>query len=416
MALTNLRNRNVFFSVGALALVVGAIGLFSGGGDYKAKVVLDSATNVVKGGPILVNGFKAGKVDDIKVENGKAVISFSLDKDFAPLHDGATVEVAWKAVLSERQLDVTDGPKKNTVIPDGGMIPGTMPKPTELDDVLNALDPPTRAKLTGVIARLDATLSGNEKNANDTLKSAGPALLELGRVLDALGTDGPAIQNLVQRTNNMLGVVATRDQNVQQIVRELSALTGKLAAQKQALSATLERLPATVDQATATLKQVPSTVDQAEPLLRDLAPATKALGPVAKSLSPVLRDLRPTAANLRPALTQLQALLGVTPGLLDDAHGLLPLLENTLSQSAEPIAFMRPYTPEMMGLISTWGSSFSNYDSNGNYARIHFEESPTSINELPPGAVPSGVTYDPYPAPGEIVNQPWTDAEGSTLR
>lgn len=416
MKLTSLKRRNVYLSVGVLALAVGAVALFGSSPNYETKVVLDSAINVVKGGPVLVNGFKAGTVDDIQVENGKAVVSFSLDKDFAPLHDGATVSIAWKAVLSERQLDVTDGPAKNATIPNGGTLPGIMPKPTEINDILNALDPPTRAKLTGVVSRLDATLKDNETNANATLKSAGPALLELGQVLDALGTDGPAIKNLVQRTNGMLEVVAKRDTSVQQIVNELSNLTSRLAAQKQALSTTLQRLPSTLDQATVTLNIVPGAVDQAEPLLRDLAPATKALGPVARSLRPVLQDLRPTASDLRPALAQLQTLLGVTPDLLDAAHGLLPLLGNTLDKSAEPVAFMRPYTPEMMGLISTWDSSFANYDSSGNYARIHFQESPSSLNDLPSGVSLPGITYDPYPAPGGIVDQPWTDAEGSTLR
>lgn len=416
MALSRARTRSIYLSAGALVLLAGTFGLFRSGGDYHARVVLDSAANVVQGGPVLVNGFKAGRVDDIGVEDGKAVVEFSLGKDFAPLHDGAKVEVAWKAVLSERQLDVTDGPRKNTEIPDGGTVPGTMPKPTELDDVLNALDPPTRAKLTGVVQRLEKTLAGNESDANATLKAAGPAILELGQVLDALGTDGPAIRNLVMRTSEMLEVVGQRDTNVERIVSELSRLTSRLAHQKQALSATMQRLPATLDQATETLNQVPGAVDQAEPLLDDLAPATAALRPVARDLRPVLQDLRPAAADLRPVLGQLQTLLGITPGLLDDAHGLLPLLENTLSQSAEPLAFMRPYTPDMTGLISTWGSAFSDYDSNGNYARIHFQEGPTSVNEMPPGVVPPGITYDPYPKPGAAVKQPWTDAEGSTIR
>ena len=400
---------------GAAAVVLAGAGIAKVGDSYDVRVVLDSATNVVAGGPVLVNGFKAGTVDSIKVENGKAVVGLELDDDFAPLHEGAQVIVAWKAVLSERQVEIVDGTDDNAVIPDGGLIPGEMPKPTELDDVLNALDEPTRAKLQGFLERLDATLSGHEADARESLDAAGPALRELGGVLAALGTDGPAIRNLVTRLDSMMSVVAERQAGVQAIVSHLTGLTGKLATRRNDLSETLRLLPGTLDQATSTLGRVPGAVDEAEPLLRDLEPATAALGPVAKSLSPVLRDLRPTTADLRPALAALVELLGITPGLLDDTHDLLPALTTTAGKSQEALAWMRPYTPEMTGVISTWGSAFSNYDSNGNFARIFFQEGPSSLN-LNPGIVPPGVSNDPYPAPGEIVGQAWTDAHGSELR
>lgn len=404
-----------FLAVGAVAVALVGAGVVKSGDSYDVRVALPSATNVVVGGPVLVNGFTAGKVGSVEVENGQAVLALELDHDFAPLHEGAQVVVAWKAVLSERQVEIIDGPSENVAIADGGVVPGEMPRPTEIDDVLNALDEPTRAKLTGFIENLDATLEGHEQDANDTLAASGPALRELGQLLQAMGTDGPAIRNLVTRMNDMLSVVAQRESSVQAVVSDLSSLTRQVAGERAGLSATLQRLPGTLDQATTTLGRVPAAVDQAEPLLRDLGPATAALGPVAANLRPVLRDLRPTAADLRPALAQLAELLGITPGLLDDTHGFLPQLGTTVKKSQQPLAFMRPYTPEMTAMLTNWGSAFSNYDSNGNFARIFFQQGPSSL-DVNPGIVQPGVVNDPYPAPGAIVGQPWTDANGSELR
>lgn len=401
--------------VGAAAAAVLGAAAYRTADDYQVSVVLDSATNVVEGGPVQVNGFAAGTVDSISVKDGKALVEFSLDRDFAPLHEGAEVQLSWKAVMSERQFVIADGPAKNATIPDGGMIPGSMPKPTEIDDVLRALDPPTRARLTSLVGRLQATLEGNEKSARDSLDSAGPALRELGQLLQAVGTDGPAIRDLIRRMNDMMGAVAARDDNVARIVSDLSALTGQVATQRSELRATLERLPGTLDQATSTLRRVPGAVDAAVPLLHDLEPATRKLAPTARNLRPVLADLRPAAADLRPTLARLSDLLRLTPGLTDRLSDFLPQLDTTLKGLDKPVEFMRPYTPEITGMLSTWNSAFANYDSNGNYTRLHIQAGPTSFNNNP-GVVPPGIVNDPYPAPGASVNQPWTDAYGSGLR
>lgn len=398
----------------AAVTVLGAAG-YSASDSYEVTALLDSATNVVEGAPVLVNGFDAGRVESIDVRDGKALVRIALDDEHAPLHEGATIGMSWRAVLSERQLVVKDGPEDHAEVPDEGMLKGPMAKPTEIDDILNALDAPTRQKLTGLVDRLEQTLAGREGQAKETVTAAGPALRELGLLLRAVGTDGPAIKDIIRQLDQMVTAVASRDQQVATIVGDLSGLSREVAAERQALRATLKRLPGTLQQATGTLHRVPGAVDAALPLLRDLEPATAELAPVARNLRPVLQDLRPAARDLRPTLARLYDLLGITPGLLDSTTEFLPGLDSTVSRLDKPVEFMRPYTPEITGVISTWNSAFSNYDSNGNYTRLHIQAGPTSFNNNP-GIMPPGVVNDPYPAPGAVVGQPWTDANGSGLR
>lgn len=382
--------------------------------DYEIQVMLESATNVVEGSPVQVDGFDAGTVEDIEVVDGAARLTVSLDDDIAPLHDGAVVLVGWKATLSERLVEVSDGPADNPEIPDGGMLAGKMPAPTEIDDVLNSLDAETRSNLQSLLRNTQQTLDGKEADFNGTLTTGGPALRELGQLLKALGTDGPAIKHLAARLAKLLGIIAERDTEVQSVVSSLSGLTERVATNRQELRDALTALPATLDQADRTLGKVPPTVEEVAPLLEDLAPATAKLGPVAKDLAPLMRDLRPFAAELRPMLTSLDSLLGVTPGLLDTIDATAPPAASILSELENPVSFLRPYTPEAAGFFSTWASAFSNYDSNSNFARIDAQAGSTSFNENP-GVVPPGVTYDPYPDPGEVVGQAWTDANGSEL-
>jgi phospholipid/cholesterol/gamma-HCH transport system substrate-binding protein len=382
---------------------------------YAVEVLMPSATNVVAGGPVLMNGFKAGSVTSLKVEDGKALVGLKLDGDFVPLHQGATVVVSWKAALSERNVEVVDGPKDKPEIPDGGRITGPMPKAMEVDDILAALDAPTRQRLQGVVAKLATTLDGHEQDLQGTLGSAGPTVEALGQILRALGTDGPAMRNLVRRLDEMLATLAERDQQVERITGSFARLTTQVSARRQQVSSSLEALPGTLRQARKTLDLVPSVVAETVPLLRDLQPATARLRPVARSLRPLLADLAPLTADLQPTLVAAQQLLGLTPGLLDSTHATLPGVAAAITAAQAPVRFLRPYTPEAVGFLSTWASAFSNYGSDGNFARI-IPQAGLSTPTVNPGVLPPGVTYDPYPVPGAVVGQAWTDAFGSDVR
>ncbi|MDQ1458539.1 MAG: phospholipid/cholesterol/gamma-HCH transport system substrate-binding protein [Actinomycetota bacterium] len=394
----------------ATALVVA----FVGGSSYTVKVVLGSATNLVVGGTVEVKGFKAGSISALGVESGKAVVTLHLDRGYAPLHDGAVVTVDWKALLGERIVDVVDGPKSNGTIPDNGMIAGKQADPVELDQVLNTLDPATRQHLSSAVKSLSNVLNTPDATTDlkATITSAGPALHALGEVLRAVGTDGPAIRDLVTRMNTMVGTLSAHDSTISNVVDELTKLADASANQRASITATLKLLPSTLDAATTTLGHIPGVVDKANPLLKDLAPVTAKLPGVARNLKPVLADLRPVAAQLRPTLAAASQLLTYTPGLLDTADATVPGIDATITYLEPVLAFLRPYTPELQGFLSNWASAFAGYNANGHYARFLAQAGPASVDNNP-GIMPPGVTNDPYPLPGANVGQPWSDAFGS---
>lgn len=399
---------------GAIALVIAGV-WFLTGNSYTVKVVLPEATNIVEGGTVQLNGFQAGKVSSIEAQGNQAVLQLQINRKYAPLHEGAVVLVAWKALLGERLVDITDGPSRNATIPNHGLIVGKMPQPTELDQILNTLDAPTLAHLRSLVNGLDSTLKGHEGDVNATLRASGPALRALGGVLDAVGTDGPAIRALVTRLNQLSGTVADHQADVRTIVTQLTRLTSLAASRQQQLRDSLSALPPTLETARTTLDKVPPVADQVVPLLHDLDPATARLRSVADNLHPLLRDLRPTLRELRPTLAALSRLLDHTPGLLDSAHGTFPQLTRTLEVLSGPLDFLRPYTPEATGWLSNWNSAFAAFDSNGHYARIFVQAGSTSLMGNP-GIVPPGVRLNPYPAPGQNGGTPWTDAFGSGVR
>lgn len=398
------------------AMVATGLLLTSSGsmGHYSVQVVLPSAANLVKGSPVQIGGTNVGQVSNLTTRDGRAVVEVELDDEAAPLHAGSTATVAWKAALGERVLELEPAPKSNPEVPSGGLIAGTVDR-VELDQLLGALDKPTRARIQTLLKASDETFSGQEQELNATLREAGPALQALGEVLKGIGKDGPAIRALVTRLSRLTRVLATRQQDVRGTVEGLSDAARESARYHRQLRAGLRELPGTLTAGRRTLDEVPSAVDAAVPLLDDLAPATKSLRPVARDLRPLLTDLRPAVADLRGTLDAADPLLRYTPGLLDTAHGVAPGMENALSEYQTALDFLRPYTPEVMGYFSNWGSATANYDTIGHYARVFIQAGSTSLNANP-GVLPPGVTRNAARVPGELEGQPWTDANGSAMR
>lgn len=402
-----------------LLLVVAALvctGAYSiASGPYRLQIVSPSAIGLIEGTPVMMKGFQAGEIDSIEVRGADALVTVSMDSDFVPLHDGAAANVMWKALLGERLLQITDGAPGNPEIPSGGTLQGNIPAPVEMDDVLSALDPPTRERLSSLVRRLDGTVAGSERDVNDTLRTAGPAVGALGNVLRGLGTDGEAIKQLVTQLDGTTSLLAARNGDMERIVGQLGSATAQTAARRDQLKQTVDGMPGTLDRAQKVLGNVPGTVDEAVPLLDDVRPATEKLPSVSANLQPLLADLRPAIADLRPTFDSASELLRFTPGLIDSAHQTVPATTQAVDSLGPALRFLRPYSPELMGWMSNWGSAFANSDGNGHFARIFVQSGGEAAN-VNPGITTPGVHRDLQPAPGSAVGQPWTDAFGSGER
>lgn len=397
-------------AVVVVLLAVAGVYIATTASTYRVNLVMDSAAQLAEGSPVWIDGTQVGKIGSLSVREAKAVAE--LDLDTPPLHDGTTSRIEWKSALGERVLTLYPGPAQNPEVPDGGSIQGKSLQ-IEVDQVLAALDAPTRVKLSGMLQQLNGTLKGREPDVKQTLNATGPAVNALGEVLQAVGKDGPALRGLVVQLAEMSRTAAGRQQQVRDVVNGLSGVTDSAATQQQALSEALTELPPTLSAAEDTLDRVPGAVKKTIPLLEDLRPATEKLPSVARNLSPVLQDLRPTVAKLRPTLNALSGLLERAPGLLDKSHGVFPPLQKTVEGYTPAVRFLRPYAPELAGFLTNFGTAFAQKDEQGKFWTGLLAPGANAFNES--FLVPPSSRNNPEPVPGQIVGEPY-DANGSGIR
>jgi phospholipid/cholesterol/gamma-HCH transport system substrate-binding protein len=398
---------------GVAAAVVSGLLLVQSGDEYEVQFVMPSAAQLSKNAPVWIDGQRVGEVSDLGLKDGKALVTVSIEDDAAPLHAGTTTRVEWVSAIGERVLTVVPGPDSNAEIPEGAYVEAVSHQ-AEVDQILAALDAKTRKRLSSLIGRLQKTVDGREPQVRDTIVQAAGTVDAMGEVLRAVGEDGPAIRAIVQDLTALLDASADRRSQIADSVTNLSDVANAVADEHAALGKLLEQLPATMDTASTTLDKVPSASEETVGLLDELEPSTDRLQRVSKNLAPVLVDLRPTVAELRPLVRSADELLGRTPALLDSSHAVLPDVTGMLSDLSPAIAFLRPYTPELIGWIQNWGQGFAPYDGAGHTWAALVAPGTNAVNE---SLVPLPTArQNPEPHPGQAEGRPWTDATGSEVR
>lgn len=397
----------------ALVLVVMVATRLIRGDGHQLQLVFPSAPGIVRGLEVQVDGFDAGKVTDLTVRDGQAVVTVTLEPEFDEVPEGSTASIGWKAVLGERVVEITPATTGGAALPDGAMVRAD--DRVEIDQVLAAMDEPTRARLASTIVALDSAVQGRGDDLNATLKQLAPAVQALSTVLGGVGADGAAIRHVVTRSADLMEVLDEHADDIRSIIRDLDAQQTDLASEDDAISAALQELPSTLEQAQRSLAKVPGAVDAAHPLLTELTASAQELPAFTAAVSPVLRDLNPTLRDTRAATKRLASLLGVTPELLQSSTQLLPQIDEATGRLLPALSFLRPYTPEITGYLTNWASAGQQYLGNYHVARVKVQEGTTTpigvLNSPPPG-----VSADTTPLPGSNVGQPWTDATGANIR
>jgi len=396
----------------AVALVLGVHHVASGKA-YTVELLMPSADTAFKNGTVEMQGRAVGTVKDVGVQDGQALVTVAIDKQYAPLPAGTTARIMWASVLGARRIELVPGKASNPGLPSGQLITGNT-EAVDIDDLLATLDAPTRANLQKMIGGLNNTLNAGNPDLHTTLLQTGATVKAIGDLLSAIGQDGPAIKEIVTQLHGMTQTVAAHDGQLAESINNLNTLTAAVAARQGELSQTIAQLPQTITAATTALNDVPHPIAATRKLLQTLRPATDQLPAIAAVAKPALADADAALAYVPSTLTDLQSLLKYTPALLRNTNGTLPTATSALAQLDPMVSFLRPYTPELVGWLSNWDGVFGSRDSSGHYARALITASASSFDNNP-GIMPPGMTQDPTPAPGSIAGQPWTDANGDGI-
>lgn len=363
--------------LGAVVLVV--LILFGGGSSYTLTADFQDAGGLVPGNLVLIGPAHVGSVQSIALgPNGDAQVKLGVDSGAAPLHQGTVARIYENSLsgIANRYVVLEPGPPSAPEIHNGGVLGQSHTHSfVSLDQLFDTLDAPTRNGLRGFIRGEAASIDGRAAQANQTLRYFAPALLSTSNVTHELARDEPAFDGLLVQGAKALQTLASRSQELTQLVANTSATTGAIASQSQALKDALTLLPPALNHSTRTFAGLRKTLDSLDPLVAASKPASRRLARFAGELDSLTRASIPTIGALTALIRNptgsgdLITLLQQTPSLARVAHTAFPELIRQMNDSQKQLDYLREFTPDLVAALANLGQTAAYYDANGHYSR-----------------------------------------------
>ena len=380
-----------------IAVAAAAVLMFvGGGGGYRVEAEFINAGQLVKGDPVKIGGTSVGSVKSVDVtKNGHAVVTFSVEDEYAPLRRGtkAIVKETSLSGIANRYVDIQVGPQNGTEIADGGRLgPDETESAVELDQIFDMLNRNARQSLKGVFKGWATSLKHRGPAIRRGIRYLNPALSTGSRLFAELTRDDPLFERFLVDSSRLVTALAGREDDLAGVVSNLNATTRALGNQKDALAESIDRLPPFMRRANTTFVNLRGALNDVDPLVTAAKPVARRLGPFldqarafAAGARPTVRDLRLTI-HRRGRRNDLTELMRTFPPLARTAldtrringtnrRGAFPETVDALRASAPTIALGRPYTSDLVG----WFDDFSTtgaYDALGSFSRafINFSE------------------------------------------
>src|SRR4051794_14411352 len=293
-------------------VLVGAVGaafsLGAGGGPptYRVDAIFDNAASLVPGNLVKIAGAPVGEVTDIRLTpDRRARVQMEIEEGFAPFRSDARCVIAPESLfIGEKYVQCRPGTPQGHELSSRDGHPPTVPlgrnsSTVDLDLVLSTLRLPVRQRLSILFSELGAGLAGRPKELGQAVRRANPSLQAANRVERILDQDRSSLARLVQRSDQVVGELASRRQSVQGFIQRPGQVTAATAARRDDLQEAVRRLPPLLDQLQPTAERLAALSRQATPALHDLRLA-------APTVSTLLRDVKPLSDAGRPALAALE--------------------------------------------------------------------------------------------------------------
>jgi phospholipid/cholesterol/gamma-HCH transport system substrate-binding protein len=380
-----------------------------GGASYQLRASFPDSQNLVRKSLVMYRGFQVGYVDDVKIVDGRAQVSFTIDSQYAPLPAGTIAQVDHRTFLQEPFVNIYPGPMRGPKLRSGAAI-GSVPT-VEPDDALQVFDPETRRLLdqgTQSLARgLRAPNAGDE--VNGTIAGLDRVLHGIRELAGTLHGQEQDISTLVSSSATVLDAIATHQSQLADLIGSGRIVAQTFAGESSALGAGIDQLDGLLQTAQKALPDARPFLARATPTLNHLAETAGALEPALAALRPAVRAARQISVELEPsaraAVPAFIATIAAERWLRPLATGVRPTVENLVPV----IAYIRANLRGWEAMIANLADTLNHGDSQGPWLQGFLD---LTLGGVTGGSGPCssalGLCADPYPKPGDAATpQPY---------
>ena len=375
--------------------------------ELKAEFQTAQAVVAGQGQTLRVAGVRVGDVSDVELEDGRAIVTFDVDREFLPIYKDATLLMRPRTGLKDMFFALDPGTRTAGEYEEGAVVPMTNTAPdVNLDELLAALDGDSQAYLRALIVGAGQGLEGRDEDLGKMLAALGPVNRDLDKLSTEVARRDDALRRLVHNLSSLTKAVGQQDDDVARLIAASNDTLEAIGVQDPDVQQATALLPGTLRQTREALAvadefgdQLGPAFDELRPFARRLPAVNRATRSLAETTTPVIEDqIRPLVRAARPVVPDLRSAANELSNASPKLAGVFGKLNELFN-----MAGYNPRGAEAPGAANRdegylyWGawlghngvSVFNGQDAHGPYRRIYFTTSCQNITNLLTGALGS---------------------------
>ncbi len=231
-----------------LAILIIAVGLqperligYATSLQYQARFA--EAGGVMEGNDVTLAGIKVGSVTDISLDDGTALVSFTVDSSY-PLKSDTSAYIKTGTLLGERVLTLKS--TGSGVLDRSTPIPITRTaSPYSLSDAVNELTENTAGTDT---QQLNQSLDTLSQTLDEIAPQLGPTFDGLTRLSQALNSRDDTLADVLASASDVTGILSERSGQVNTLILNANDLMAVLVERREAIVSLLANTSAVSNQ------------------------------------------------------------------------------------------------------------------------------------------------------------------------
>jgi ABC-type transporter Mla subunit MlaD len=341
-------------AVGAAIVAVLVIALTGGSSPYVLHVRLADAAGLQQRSPVMIGGVTAGTITLHLGANDQVIADLDINRSQAPVGKDASVAIAAINFLGQKEAEITRGNASDPA-PSGYTVPSAhVTVGTDLDQVLDVLDPSTRARLAVLIDETGTALTGRRADFSSLLEQLPPSIQDANSLLSQLVGDNHTLADLVTSSDQFVSQVTTQRSQLGRMIGTVGQTAVSVEGSRAQLAQTLARAP--------------GTLRTLQTFLAKLQATAVPLGPAAQKISTTAAPLRATLAQVSPfqqaAQPTLSAATAVAPELTQLANQATPVVKQanpvvsslaTFTAALGPVSgILNKSVDNLLAIVDNW--------------------------------------------------------------
>lgn len=175
---------------------------------YELQAEFEDATGILLNDAVKLAGVDVGRVQGAEIEDGKAIITFNIDKDIE-LPKDSTIAIRWRNVLGQRFVYVYPGDDEEVWEPDDRIPVSQTEDVNDIGTFINRVGPVLKAidpdEANAFLDAMNTALEGNEQDVRQLLDDG-------AKLAETLANEDIEIKGLIKSSSQIMGAYASQEE------------------------------------------------------------------------------------------------------------------------------------------------------------------------------------------------------------